>query len=306
MKQLSDHKKVRYSKIAIFIATIIWGSSFMVSKYTLDVFPPTILIAIRFSVGFILLSLIFIRRLKNLNRKYLLHGAIIGVLIFASFFAQTNGLKYTTPGKNAFLTACYCVIVPFFYWIAQKKAPGKHSFIAAAICITGIGFVAIDDSFSIGLGDALSVVGGFLLAAQIVAVAVFCKDKDPILVTIVQFGTCAAISWGVSLFTGATIAPVTQQSLLGVLYLAVVSTTFAMLIQNIGQKYVDASSASLIFSLEAVFGVLFSILFFGEQMTMRLVLGFVLIFVAILVSETKLRPRRKTSSQKTAAKKDVS
>ena len=72
------------------------------------------------------------------------------------------------------------------------------------------------------------------------------------------------------------------------LYLALACTALSLLLQNVGQKYTNPSSASLILSLESVFGVLFGVIFFHEILNLRLITGFVLIFAAIVISETEL------------------
>ncbi|MGL6292825.1 EamA family transporter [Eubacterium aggregans] len=112
-----------YAKITLFAAALIWGSSFFVMKNVVDVFPPSLILAIRFPIGFVLLSLFFFKRLKNLNWEYLKIGAVIGFFLALAYGIQTLGLTDTTPGKNAFLAVVYCVIVPFLYWIVDKRRP---------------------------------------------------------------------------------------------------------------------------------------------------------------------------------------
>ncbi len=298
---MDQAKKTSLSKIALFAASIIWGGSFSITKATMEVFPPNLLVAIRFTIGCILLSIIFHKRLKKIDKHYLLSGAILGSLLFLAFFAQTAGLKTTTPGKNAFLTTVYCVIVPFLFWAVTRQRPDAYNVVAAIICIAGIGFVSLNGAFSIQKGDALTLLGGFFFACHIVAVAVLTRKKDPVLLTLIQFGTAAVLAWVVSLCRETfSLSWVTPQSIWGLIFLAVVSTTFCLLLQSVGQKYTPASTAAIILSLEAVFGILFSVLFFGEQLTWRLVLGFALIFLAVVTSVTKfsfLKKHRKTKKQ---------
>lgn len=275
--------------LALFTAAIIWGSSFFVVKNTVDVFPPNILLGFRFTIGFALLCLIFHKRLRKIDKGYLISGVVVGAFLFLAYCVQTMGIQTTTAGKNAFLTAIYCVIVPFLFWIVNKKRPDGYNFIAAFICIVGIGLVSLSGGLSIGKGDALTLLGGLFYACQIVAIAKFAGNRDPILLTIVQFGTAAILSWIVGLSTETfSFTGIPAEAWGGLLFLAVCATTVALLLQNVGQKYTNPSSAAVILSLESVFGVLFAVLFAGEQLTGRLIVGFALIFVAILISETKL------------------
>ncbi len=286
---MDNKKRSAAAKAALLAAAIIWGSSFIVVKGTVDLLPPNMLLGVRFTIGFCVLALIFRKRLKQIDRGYLLSGALIGVFLFAAYCVQTYGIQTTTPGKNAFLTAIYCVIVPFLFWAVNKKRPDKYNFIAVFVCITGIGLVSLTGSFSIERGDALTLASGVMYACHIVAIAKLSGSRDPILLTILQFGTAAILAWILSLAT-ETVSPAmfTPDAIKALLYLALGGTSTAVLLQNIGQKYTDPSSAGIIMSLESVFGVLFSVFFYGEQLTGRLVMGFVLIFLAVLISETKL------------------
>ncbi len=278
------------ARVALFAAAIIWGSSFFVVKNAVDVMPPNFLLGIRFTIGCVLLAIVFHKRLAKLNKDYFIKGGIIGFCLFAAYSIQTIGITDTTPGKNAFLTAIYCVIVPFLYWLVDKNRPGIYNFIAAIICIIGIGLVSLTDGFSIGFGDSLTLISGFMYAAHIIAVSKLAGDKDPIVITILQFGYAAIFSWVVTLLfeTPPALSVFNGSTIGAVLFLGICATGVALLCQNIGQKYTDPSAASIILCLESVFGVLFSVIFYGEQLTLRLFIGFVLIFIAILISETKL------------------
>lgn len=275
-------------KLALFSAAFIWGSSFFIMKNTVDIYPPFFVISFRVTVSFIFLSIIFWKKYREINFDYLWKGAVIGFFLFMGYCSQTIGITDTTPGKNAFLTAIYCVIVPFLFWIVDKSKPDIYNFMAAIICIAGIGMVSLTGNFTIGFGDAYTLVGGFLFASHIVAVAKLGKGKDAIIITILQFGYASIFSW----IAGLTLEPFPPEwsmDSLGVfIYLSVVVTAIAFLFQNIGQKYTHPSAAAIILSLESVFGVLFSVIFYKEQLTLRLIIGFILIFAAVIISETKL------------------
>lgn len=277
-----------YPKLALFFAALIWGTSFVIMKNTVDIFPPSILLGIRFTIGTVILSAVFYKKLKLLNKDYFIKGGIIGLMLFTAYFTQTLGLTDTTPGKNAFLTAAYCVMVPFLMWFVTKKAPDRYNIIAAILCLTGIGFVSLTQGFSISFGDSFTLLGAFFYAAHMVVIAIFSKDKDPVLLTILQFGVSAILSWLVSLFGAKMPESIPAASVFGIFYLGIFCTGVAMLLQNIGQKYSDASSASIILSLEAVFGVLVSILCGTENLTFNMAFGFILIFISVIISETKL------------------
>lgn len=275
-------------KLALFAAALIWGSSFIIVKDTVDVLPPNLLLAIRFSGACIILALVFFKKLKKINFQYIWQGAIIGLMLFLAYSLQTVGMTDTTPGKNAFLTAIYCVLTPFLFWFFAKKRPDAYNFAAAFLCIAGIGLVSLTEAFTIGFGDSFTLLGGLFFALHLVAVAIFGSDKDPVIITVLQFFYAAIFSWIATLYFEQMPTAISAGTAWGIAYLCIFCTAVTLLLQNIGQKYNSAATAAIILSLESVFGVLFSIFLGYEHLTLRLVCGFVLIFVAVLVSETKL------------------
>ena len=280
--------KTFLANCALFAAAIIWGSSFIIMKNSVDVFMPFTLLALRFTMGTAVLALVFLKKLKQINKEYLKSGLIIGVCIFIAYGTQTIGITDTSPGKNAFLTAIYCVIVPFLFWITSRKRPDVYNFVSAIMCIAGIGLVSLTETLTIGFGDTFTLIGGFFYAVHMIAIVHCSKDKDPVLITILQFAVATVLAWIVSLTCESFPAHIPSETVFGLCYLGVFPTAVAMLFQNIGQKYTNPTSAAIILSLEAVFGVLFSVMMGAEMLTPRIVAGFVVIFVAVIISETKL------------------
>lgn len=285
----------RLAKPMLFSAALIWGTSFFIMKNALDVMPVYYLLAIRFSAGAVLLSLVCWKKWKDFSRDYLWRGAIIGGFLFLAYTVQTYGLVRTTPSKNAFLTAVYCVMVPFLYWAVVKIKPDRYNIAAALLCVTGVGLVSLNGDLSVNVGDVLTLIAAFFYAAHIVAVAKVSPGKDIYLLTVFQFAFAALYAWigGLSSEVFPLQAVLNPGVYLPLAYLCVLCTTVALLFQNVGQIWSDPASASVILSLESVFGVLFSVLCYGDKVTVPMGLGFGFIFVAVVCSETKFSFLRK-------------
>lgn len=303
---MSEHKETsvlaRFASPLIVLATIIWGSSFVVMKSSVDVLPTFWLLAIRFTFSALVLAVVFIKRWKVLDRQYLIGGTVMGFCLFVAYAFQTFGLEQTTSGKNAFFTAVYCVIVPFLYWVIAKRRPDKFNILAAFLCIAGIALVSVTGSnaTAFNLGDVLTLIGGFFFAAHIVAVAKYSEGRDIFILTTLQFASFALFSWIGVLVTRPALTPgVFDQSLIfSLAYLVIFASCGALLFQNIGQKYTAPSTAAVLLSLEAPFGVFFSILFANERPTPLMFVGFALIFLAVVCSETKFSFLRKKKVDK--------
>lgn len=283
------------AKLALLLATIIWGSSFIIMKDALDDMGTFFLLALRFTGACLLLAAVFWYKLRLLNFYYIKAGFVMGTLLLTAYAVQTLGLAETTPGKNAFLTAGYCVMVPFLYWFLAGKRPDRFHILAAVLCVAGIGLVSLDGNLTMGRGDLLTVVCGLFYALHIVVSARYTQGSDVMLLTISQFFFAALWGWVMSFFfeTMPALAAIPVSSWLRLAYLCVFATAGALGLQMYGLKYTAPAAGSLILSLEAVFGVLFSVLLGAEAVTPRLLLGFAVIFVAIVVSETKLEFLRK-------------
>ena len=283
--------------VLLFGAAIAWGTSFLILKNTIEDVPALYVLGIRFFVSALLIGAIRFKKTIKLDKEVLKGGAVIGLAVFFAYLSQTYGLKFTTPGQNAFITSLYCVITPFFMWAIYKSKPKSYNVIAAVMCVAGIGLIAFSNKESssayVLLGNALTFVSALFYALQIVTVDRFAKSvKDPMLLLTVELFVIgslflilsAAIEipvYGISRFA------LDKTQLLNVLYLTLVCTLFAQFAQNVGQKLTPANQSAIILSLEGVFGTLFSVLMGAERLTVTMALGFAIIFVATLISELK-------------------
>ena len=292
---MNENTLKKLAKPMIVLATLIWGSTFFILKDTLDDVDLMFLLAFRFTLAAGILALVFWRRWKGLDLGCVWRGGAMGALLFAAYAVQNYGLMDTTPGKNAFFTAVYCVIVHFLYWGVDKLPPTRWNVLAAVLCVAGIGLVSWDGGVSLTGGDLLTLCGGLLYACHIVAVSKFSQGRDIFLLTVLQFAVTAACCWVGTLFTrGLPVDGLPARAWWVLLYLAVAATALALLFQNVGQKYTDPSSAALLLALEAPFGVAFSVLFGAESPAPLMYLGFFLIFLAIVCSETQFKFLRRT------------
>lgn len=279
-------------KIALAGAAAIWGGSFVVIKGALDVVPPCWLMFVRFFFSALIVGALFWKRVRpHLDASTLRCGAVLGILSGTAFVVQNIGLTDTTPGRNAFLTATYCVMVPFVNWAVARRRPGATSIVAAALGILGVGLLSLGDDFSVGLswGDMLTLVSAVLYALHIVAVARFSASGHEVMtMTVTQLAMSAVVSLAAALALEGVIdfGVFADPGIWGALfYLVILSSAVCMVVQNLGQAHVPPAPASLLLSLESVFAVIASVLFYGEVVTPRLACGFASIFAAVVVSE---------------------
>ena len=277
-----------FNKTCIFFVALIWGYSFTTMKGLVTEMPVFRLLAIRNAIASVaMLAWVRSRFVRQLDRGTIALGVALGITGFGAYAPQTIGLSMTTPGKNAFLTGCYCVMVPFLAWAFGRGRPGLRHVIAAFTCVSGIGLVALDGGFPLNLGDVLSLVGGFFYALQFVILDRWGRDKDALVATAWQFMVMTVLSAVTSsLFERGYVPPSpTAADVSTMLFLGLVCSCACFGLLNRAMTLVDPAEGSILSALEAPFGVLSSVLVFGERVTPRLLLGFALIFAAIVTSE---------------------
>ncbi len=264
--------------------TIIWGGGFVASDMALESLRPFQIMAIRFLMASVLMGAASIRELKGINFKELQAGILMGTALFVGFAFQIVGLQYTTPSKNAFLTALNVVMVPFISFILLRKKISRKSIAGAAMAIVGVGLLSLEKNMSLSMGDALTLVCAVGFAFQIFFTSEFAKKYRAVVLNFIQMLTAVLLSAICLFLFGETDFHVTPQGWLSVLYLGVVSTALCYLLQTASQKYVDETKSAIILSMESVFGTLFSILILHEQVTLRMVCGCIIILAAVIVS----------------------
>ena len=281
----------------LLIATLLWGTSFLILKQTIATTPPIFVIALRFlSVGLII-SLIFIKRLIHASKSTFIFGIILGVTTGGAYIFQTLGLSLTSPSQNAFLTASYCVMVPFLMWLICKKRPKIYNVVAVVLCTAGIGLIALSGKdvgggSNLFLGDALTLVSAIFFALQIVFIYMAHeKGNDGLSLLAIQLVvtgiTCGIYTAAVEIPTyGISAFALSGEALLKIGYLALFATLITNFCQIYGQRFSSPTQVALILPLESVFGAIFSVLFGGEVLSVLMIIGFAVVFFAITYNES--------------------
>ena len=286
MKNINKKKSI-LADMSLLLVAIFWGGGFIAVKDALDGLTPFYIMAMRFSISVIIMLLIFRKKIKLITKNELKAGTLVGLLLFLGFAAQTIGMKYTTAGKNAFLTGTNVVIVPFLYWVISKRKPDTYSLISAFMCFIGISILTLDGGIRIGLGDSLTLLCSVFFAAQIVSVGFFAEKVDAILLVIIQLGTASVFSIIAALIYEPMPQPLNSDTIFAIGYLAIFSTMIAFIIQNVAQKYTTSTHAAIILCLESVFGSILSVIMLNEIFTPKMILGCLTILMAIITTETK-------------------
>lgn len=271
----------------LMVTAIVWGSGFVITDIGLDYMNAYQLMAGRFLLAAILLIILFGKKLKKLNKGIMIKGSILGAILYTGFVLQTVGLEHTTASKNAFLTAVNVLVVPLIAYFVYKRKIDRYEIISAFLALAGIGFLSLQGSMTMNIGDVLTLLCAVAFAFDIFYTNKFVQKEDAILLTIVQFIAAAIISVIFVLVRRDIPTSMEAGGIYSIVYLAIFSTIVAYLFQNIAFKYTTATKASIILSMESLFGMIFSVVFLHELLTGRMVIGAALILIAIIFSEVK-------------------
>lgn len=274
-------------EIILLLTSIMWGGGFIATEFSLGSMTPLQVMTVRFLIATIILCSVFFNELKQISKSTLKKGTLAGFFLFVGFVFQTVGLKYTTVSNNAFLSAIAVIFVPIIGLFLGRKID-RYGIIGTILTVVGIAFLTINGGLvSINIGDVLTILGAMFYAIQILLVDMFAKEEDVTVFTIVQITMCFLFSLITMLIRGDLYFNITFNSGGGVIYLAVFSTAIGLFLQVLGQKSTTETRAAIIMSTESVFGTIFAIILLNQALTIKVIIGCVIIFIAIIISEVK-------------------
>lgn len=293
------NKKKYISTALLFAAAVIWGFAFAAQDAASEVGAFTLGFSRSIVAGIFLIGVVMAfdkllgtgRRLfsKNgidLSKSEIIGGIIIGtVLVVASAFQQIGINSGTDGGKAAFITALYVVIVPIYALALKKRAP-INVWISVGIAVVGFYLLCIKENLTVAPSDMLVMACSLIFPIHILTIDHFSLKCDGIRMSMVQFFTAAVLNLVIALiFEGTAEFGSVMPAIGPILFLGIGSSGIAYTLQILGQKDVNPAAASIILSLESVFGIIGTALFLGQTLTPREYLGCAVVMVAVILSQ---------------------
>ena len=287
---MEKNRKVEVvASIILAVVALVWGTTYAVIKDTLSVVQPFSLMMFRFVFSALILSLMYLKKFKTIKSVDLKRGVIIGIFMFLAFYFLIVSIRFTTASKFSFIVGAYVLIVPFLSWVINKTKLDRYAIVGAILATIGLAFLTMERGAVFNLWDLVAGCCSFFFAAHMIAIEKYSGDSDPILLTIIQFITTAVlfiILTGIKEGYDFIVLPEIKWTL-G--YLVIISTIIPFAIQNIVQRYISSTSTALILTLQSAFGSIFAVYYLDERMTKQMIIGCLLIFIAIVFQETKLK-----------------
>jgi drug/metabolite transporter (DMT)-like permease len=285
---------------------LVWGTTFSLVKAALAETTPLVFNLLRMLLAFAVLAAVNWTSLRGLTRSDLKMGAAAGLFLGLGYQFQTSGLNHTTASKAAFITGLVVVIVPLLSALPGVAIPGSlrpstDTYLGALLAFGGLVLLTTPPGsgsalFSgIGLGEWLCLGCAVAFAAHLLMLARAAPRVSARRLGTLQIGFAALVMLATLPLGGRMHFHGTAIVWTALAVTALLATAAAFTIQSWAQQHLPASHTALIFTLEPVFAWLTSLLFFGERMGQRALLGAGLILAGIVFAE--LRPTSRGKSQ---------
>jgi len=297
---MSEKKQHFLGEFALLFVTLLWGATFVIVKESLNDISTMLFITFRFFIASILLLPFIFKKIFSIRRENLIAGILLGLFLFLGFSTQTVGLKYTTATKSAFITGSIVVMVPILQTIIEKRPPTKGSLIGISLVFLGILFLSTGDisianfiselGGNFNIGDLLTLICAFFFSLHIVYLDIVSKKYDYLTLVFLQIIVTALFAFAFSfVLSWVNIEQkkiiLTDYLWFGLIYTAIFATLITTTLQTRFQKEVTPAKAGIIYSFEPIFAGFFAFFILSEKITNFGIVGSVLIFSGLIISE---------------------
>ncbi len=283
------------AELLLLLTALIWGFAFVAQRVGMEHIGPFTYNGVRFVLGALsLLPLLWINRRSTVHVGpggwwlALWGGLLAGLLLFTGASLQQVGIVYTTAGKTGFITGLYVVIVPLIGWLLGYRIAWGTG-IGAVLAIAGLYLLTLADSLTLVYGDGLVLISAFFWAGHVLIIGWLSgRHIEPVLLACLQFIVCAVLSLMVAVTTETIHLNQLQEATLPILYGGILSVGVAYTLQVVAQRDTPPAHAAIILSLETVFAALGGGWLLHETLSGRGIVGCILMFVGMLLSQKSI------------------
>lgn len=266
--------------LAVFAAR---GTSFIFSKTLLATQTPENIMAVRFLTAFLVLALVFYKKLLSCSRESLKGGILLGVLYMICMFCEMYGLRSVDTGVAALIENMAIVMVPLYVAVLTRTKPRAKTLLCAMIAVVGVGFLSLSQfTVSFNPGIFLTISAALSYGFCIIATEKVAAKGDPLTIGIVQIGVMGLIALAAALMKGDFALPSTGMEWFMVLMLALVCSCFGFAFQPVGQKYLPSETAAVFTVVNPLVASILGLVVARESLGIAKIIGYVLILAALV------------------------
>lgn len=295
MSSFFSRYKVAFNtqELVLVLITMVWGGTFLAVHHAMTVSGPFFFVGSRFAMAALALGVISWRSLSGLNWAEIKAGTLIGIAIACGYGLQTYGMQTISSSKSAFITALYVPLVPLLQWLFLGRMPGLMSWIGVVLAFTGLMLIAgpEGDSVAFNIGEIATLVSTLAIAAEIILIGASAGKVDVKRVTIVQLAVASGVAFLLMVPNGESVPPFSPYLLFSAMGLGIASAVIQVTM-NWAQRSVSPTRATVIYAGEPVWAGIVGRLA-GERLPGLALVGGALIVAGVLVSELKLKRKKK-------------
>jgi drug/metabolite transporter (DMT)-like permease len=273
--------KMRIAPWALLAVSMAWGLSFVVMKDPIAKQSVNSFLFTRFVVAVLAMLALQPSVLKKIDREILGKGFIAGLLLGSGFILQTLGLARAGAAVTGFITGLYVVATPVIAALVLKVKISRFTWGCVALATIGLALLSLT-GWSIGIGEFFVLLCAVVFGAHIVALSRWSNGLDAYAMTVVQLATCALLTGAISFGQGYE-APANLSGWLVIFYTAIICTAIAFVIQTWSQAHISATKVAVIMTMEVVFAALFAVIFGGETLTVKVLIGGSMVLAAMFM-----------------------
>ncbi|MFJ8461618.1 DMT family transporter [Lysinibacillus xylanilyticus] len=273
------------ANLLMVIVTMFWGLSYTFMVMGLETMAVYNVVALRCIIAFLAAGIIFYKRIIKVDAKTLKYAAIQGFLLFIVFALSLIGLETTSVSNAGFILSLTVVLVPIFSSFIEKKLPSKAVSFAIICTMIGITILTTHGSVSFQKGDIVVAIAALCYSIYLLLNSSFTKNVESISYGIYQLGFAGLYALILTFIFETPTLPSTTTAWIAIIGLGVICSAFCFVGQTVAQQYTSATHTGLIFSLEPIFAAMFAMMFIGEGITIKLLIGGSFILIGNLVAQ---------------------
>lgn len=279
----------RLATLLLVLLTAVWGSTFFLIRDLVQHVPPVDFLALRFSLGAVVMVVVFWRPLRALSRPQVLAGIGLGALYGLAQIFQTQGLATTPASVSGFITGTYVVLTPVFTALLLRERVAGATWGAVLLATGGLALLSLN-GLSVGVGEALTLLAAALYALHIVGLGRYSAGTIATGLSVVQMIVIAVLCV-IGAAPSGIVLPSTSGQWASVLYMVAFASIAALWVQTWAQAHMPATRAAIVMTLEPVFAAFFAVSLGSESPTWRMLVGGALVLVAMYAVELLARRR---------------
>jgi drug/metabolite transporter (DMT)-like permease len=273
--------------LSLLLVAITWGSTYVIVKLTLQSTPLFSFIFMRYVLAGMFLLFFNLTNLGKIDKRLVVDGSILGVILFLGYSLQTLGLRLTPAPIMAFTTGLYVVIVPFLQAVVLKLQLRFEALVGVGFAVIGLMFITIHDEVVISSGMVFGILCAFFYAAHITMVHRFSRRNDFNLLTFFQLGVVGVLSFFAAWIKEPYILPPSfdRQLIFALVVTGILGTALAFVVMIGMQKHTTPTKAAVIYMMESPSSIVFNFWLLGQLLTAKQYIGISFIFLAMLVTQ---------------------